>query len=436
MVRLRWMASECLRARAAFSSAGVVGRALGGLQKLSARPLAAVMSSVRPTLYPMPIHTHILRARRGIIPCVARPHRLIRQSRWCRMRHAVPPSACAPYGLLCNSTEPYGTPLSGRNHCRSGDDSMLDGAKRPGSRPCALLRLEAEALEGGEADGGPGRRGAVVERPRRAGHLVDHHRAHRIREGRDPVRPDPPAPGQWGPPPSVGMPRPHGRMPAPGLSSCPQLCWACPHKGHGTGGVAKLTGLKGAAHQGGMDCLTMVNPDVTISTSNMTPPAHQPPDRVTFWVARGRRPASGACAAKCFTMQAAEGGAGLRARTAGGRDVQIGQRAGQQPVQRGVDQHGAEADQVEYEELAHAPVKPYGKRAGAAAVTSTCCLPCSCLPVRAHACWSPGSEQTPLPFTGVHDSMLPGMHATKQQDDGLDGLQGEGRAGRHAPTQK
>lgn len=63
MVRLRWMAIECFRALAAFSSAGVVGRALGGLQKLSARPLAAVMTSVRATLYPMPIHTHILRAQ-------------------------------------------------------------------------------------------------------------------------------------------------------------------------------------------------------------------------------------------------------------------------------------------------------------------------------------------------------------------------------------
>ena len=31
-----------------------------------------------------------------------------------------------------------------------------------------------------------------------------------------------------------------------------------------------------SAHQGGMDCLTMVKPDVTISTNNMTPPAHQP----------------------------------------------------------------------------------------------------------------------------------------------------------------
>ncbi len=48
---------------------------------------------------------------------------------------------------------------------------------------------------------------------------------------------------------------------------------------------------------------------------------------------------------------------GCAERTAGGGDVQIRQRAGQQAVQRGVDQHGRQADQVEHEELADGPVE-------------------------------------------------------------------------------
>ena len=113
-------------------------------------------------------------------------------------------------------------------------------------------------------------------------------------------------------------------------------------------------------------------------------------------------------------------------RTAGGGDVQIRQRARQQPVQRGVDQHGRQADQVEHEELAHAPVEACACQCRISPLMLFCGQ--AELPEVAHC--KPGSvSHGQAPGVGLHAEDCRGsMYAL--------GACSEGCRGGRAPTQK